>query len=328
MPNTSNIGLQIPVTGSQVGTWGDLSINPDMVALDGLLGGVVTIGLSSSNVTLTAPAGSISATAGPVQSQNAVLRFTGTLLNSVLITLPLPGYYIIENLTLGAFVVRFRANPAGTIISTPQGSRRHIYNDGTNTYLVNGPDPGTLEFLSGVSAMPLWVTLSTVPPKLLCDGTVYNIADYPYLGAIYGSTFGGNGFTTFGVPDLRGRVPLPYDGAANRITTAGCGINGDTLGAAGGSETHILTTAQLAAHTHAKTLTITDPGHFHNIIGGGTSGSTAPTVAAIPPGSNTAQTQTKTTGITAALTISNAGGNDPHNNVQPSLVTGIWVVNT
>jgi microcystin-dependent protein len=50
---------------------------------------------------------------------------------------------------------------------------------------------------------------STAPTGyLLCDGTVYNISTYPTLGALLLSTYGGNGTTTFGVPDLKQRIPV------------------------------------------------------------------------------------------------------------------------
>jgi microcystin-dependent protein len=72
-----------------------------------------------------------------------------------------------------------------------------------------------------------------------------------------GNTFynNGDGSTTFGIGDMRGRVPAGKDNmggaAAGRLTTAGSGINGAVLGAVGGAETQTLTAAQLAAHTHS-----------------------------------------------------------------------------
>jgi microcystin-dependent protein len=67
------------------------------------------------------------------------------------------------------------------------------------------------------------------------------------------------------VPDARGRVFAGKDDmggtAANRLTTAGAGINGTQLGAVGGAQTHTLTTAQLAAHNHG----VNDPGHGHGV---------------------------------------------------------------
>jgi microcystin-dependent protein len=231
---TPNSGLVVDPTGSNVGTWADNVTNPDFVAIDGLLAGVQTISVASTPVTLTSPA-TFTPTpgGGPTQAQNRVLRFTGTLTADVTVTLPVPGSYIIENLTTGNFVLSFRGVTATEVIGTPQGERVEIYNDGANVRFVGLARMGAMELWAGLSAMPAWVTACTVKPYLLADGTAtYTFADFPALGARMGSTFGGNGITTFGVPDLRGRVPLAYDGTGTRITVAGCGLNGQTLGAA------------------------------------------------------------------------------------------------
>ena len=75
-PQTNNIGLLVPARGSNAGQW-DVPLNGNSAALDGFLGGVQAISVSNANVTLTAPAGSVTPTGGPTQAQNAVLRFTG-----------------------------------------------------------------------------------------------------------------------------------------------------------------------------------------------------------------------------------------------------------
>lgn len=321
-PNTSNIGLIIPNDGSLSGTWGSAAINPDMVAIDGLFGGVVSVSLSSSPVTLTSPAGTISAAAGPTQSQNSIIKLTGTLSANVQVTLPLPGQQRIHNLTTGNFVVTLRAVGSGAVVGIPQGEVTNVYNDGTNVYLMLGVDIGEVKSWTGLTAMPSWVTSCTNRPYLLCDGTVYNISDYPYLGNRLLGTFGGNGLTTFAVPDLRGRVSLPYDGTGTRITSAGCGINGQTLGASADNQSVTLTLSQIPTHNH----TLTDPGHFHQ-LGYSQAAAAGPGFSAVAgfPASGAAvnaTTDTRTTGIT----IADAGGGALHTNVQPSIVTGISVI--
>ena len=71
-----------------------------------------------------------------------------------------------------------------------------------------------------------------------CDGTLLPISEYETLFNLIGTTYGGDGQSTFAVPDLRGRLPL-HQG------------NGFILGEAGGVEEVTLTVAQLPAHSHA-----------------------------------------------------------------------------
>lgn len=111
------------------------------------------------------------------------------------------------------------------------------------------------------SAIPVGVVLpyaGTSPPSgwLLCTGQLLPInATYLDLYTAVGTFFGGDGFTTFGLPDLRGRVVAGRDlnvgaGLANRLSTTHFGANGQNVGQTGGTEAHTLTTAQIPAHSH------------------------------------------------------------------------------
>jgi len=92
---------------------------------------------------------------------------------------------------------------------------------------------------------------STAPTGwLLCFGQAVSRTTYADLFTALGTTYGaGDGATTFALPDLRGRIPGGKDNmggsAASRLTTAGSGVDGVTLGASGGAQTHTLTNAQL-----------------------------------------------------------------------------------
>jgi len=91
------------------------------------------------------------------------------------------------------------------------------------------------------------------------DGRNVSRTTYAALFGAYGSTYGnGDGSTTFGLPDLRGRTVFGRDNmggtAANRITAGGAGFDGTVLGAAGGSE-------WMQFHAH----NISDPGHGHPV---------------------------------------------------------------
>jgi microcystin-dependent protein len=78
-----------------------------------------------------------------------------------------------------------------------------------------------------------------------CDGSLMAISENDALFALIGTTYGGDGQSTFGLPDLRGRLPVHQ----------GTGPDGQThvMGQVAGDETVTLTTQQLPAHTHALT---------------------------------------------------------------------------
>jgi microcystin-dependent protein len=99
----------------------------------------------------------------------------------------------------------------------------------------------------------VWTTTSAPTGFLLCDGSAVNRTTYADLYAVVGTTYGvGDGATTFNLPDLLGRVVIMVDGSANRITASSTnGGNADTLGGAGGAQTHTLSTGEVANHTHA-----------------------------------------------------------------------------
>jgi microcystin-dependent protein len=97
------------------------------------------------------------------------------------------------------------------------------------------------------SSVDFWGTVAPIG-WLFCDGHVYNIADYPKLGALLGSKFGGDGTLTFAVPNMGGKGTI----GANATYA---------LGATGGEATHALIQAELAAHVHG----VNDPTHTHAI---------------------------------------------------------------
>jgi microcystin-dependent protein len=76
----------------------------------------------------------------------------------------------------------------------------------------------------------------------VCDGSLLPIVQYQDLFSLIGTTYGGDGQETFGLPDLRGRVPV-HQGT-------GPGLSTYVLGQTGGTEAVALTAAQMPAHTH------------------------------------------------------------------------------
>lgn len=334
-PRTVNAGLIVPLTGADVDTWGEDDVNPNMVSTDGYLCGVQTVSLLSGTVTLTSPAGFVPTPgAGPTQAENRVLRFTGTLSADVSVILPLPGVYIVENRTVqgsSQFVVQLRPSGAGEVIGLPFGSTCTVYNDGTNVRFADLGKAGDMEFWVGVNSLPRWIGNCSKFPYLAADGSnaTYNFSDYPQLGPIMGSTFGGNGITTFGIPDMAGRVPLAYDRTGTRITVAGgAGFNGQALGTAGGTQGSTLITANLPAYTPSGT------------ISGGTSLLGYGLDQYQPPGggaknavsviSNVSLGNSVNLNLTGASFNGTAQGGTSavFSNVMPTQVCGIWVIKT
>jgi len=81
-----------------------------------------------------------------------------------------------------------------------------------------------------------------------CEGQLLAINQYQALFSILGTTYGGDGRTTFGLPDLRGRVPMhPGNGP---------GLSSKRLGQKGGSETNTLNVSQLPSHNHLSLIHI------------------------------------------------------------------------
>lgn len=108
-------------TGSNTGTWGDVLNNQAISYLDENLGGITSLTLSSSNVTLSA-----------AQSRTAILRLTGTLTANVEITTSCIGFFFVENLTSGAFAVTVRNASVATAATITQGYRQTVISDAAN----------------------------------------------------------------------------------------------------------------------------------------------------------------------------------------------------
>jgi hypothetical protein len=240
-PQTVNCGIIVPNVGDLINHWGDQALNPDFVAVDGYLGGLQTVSVGTSAVLLTSPAGfTPTPGSGPTQSQNAILRITGTLTSTnVVITLPLPGFMIVENLTTGPQVVILRAIGSGELIGIEQGVVQHVYNDGTNVRFVNLPTVGSYMDICDAT-VPGWINACTKPPWLYCNGGTFSAVTYPYLNAKLGGTT---------LPDFRGRAPIYFNDGTGRTTSGGAGIDGNTRFAAGGNNGISLGTNNLPPYT-------------------------------------------------------------------------------
>lgn len=141
---------------------------------------------------------------------------------------------------------------------------------------------------------------------LPCDGRALRIGDYQALFSLIGTLYGGDGTTTFNLPDLRGRSPVHY----GQLT----GGSNYALAQAAGAEQVQLTSAMVPPHNHIVSVTKT----------GATGMVPAADDAPGDVGSNfyyCAEAQAGTLFQTAVQTVAVDGGaNQPHLNIQPSLI--------
>lgn len=197
---------------------------------------------------------------------------------------------------------------AELIDNSVSASALNISGNGTSGQYVGSDGDGSFSyitppvaFLSGM-IMP-YAGTSAPSGWLLLYGQAISRSTYSDLFAVIGVTYGsGNGSTTFNVPDLRGRTVAGQDdmggSSANRLTGQSGGLNGDTLGASGGTETHTLTEAELPSHTHENTF---GTASINSNYAGGITG--------IIPTSEGSGVDTRAT-----------GGGNAHNNVQPTFI--------
>lgn len=140
------------------------------------------------------------------------------------------------------------------------------------------------------------------------DGKLLEISRYSALFALYGTTYGGDGRTSFGLPDLRGRVPVSFG--------QGPGLSNRSLGQQIGSETNTLTTGNIPAHNHGVAVAIQGnaaPGSSPSPAGGVPALSTnAPIYSAAP--------NTPMNSDMARVSETTVGGGTAVNNIQPTLV--------
>lgn len=141
----------------------------------------------------------------------------------------------------------------------------------------------------------------------LCDGSLLSINTYQALYSLIGTTYGGDGVSTFGLPDLRGRIPIGQG--------QGTGLTNRVLGQNGGTETVTLQEAQIGSHGHtmltagttATTSTLGTSVMFAN--------TTSPVVQYLKSGLGSAGGSAVNP---VASTVSNTGSGAAHANMMPT----------
>jgi microcystin-dependent protein len=143
----------------------------------------------------------------------------------------------------------------------------------------------------------------------VCNGQVISIAENETLYALIGTTYGGNGQTTFALPDLRSRVPV-------HVGT----LTGNTyvLGQVGGVEQVTLTAQQTALHNHQVNATASGQ-------------KPAPSAQAFPAAATPAEsyvygpTGNNPVSMNGGIIVSGGGTNQPHENRQPYLAINFYI---
>jgi microcystin-dependent protein len=134
----------------------------------------------------------------------------------------------------------------------------------------------------------------------LCNGQFLPINQNQALFSLLGTTFGGNGQTTFALPDLRGQTPIHVG-------------SGHTLGEKGGEQAHTLSIAEIPTHTHVASGSNTNG---TAIIAAGNLLAGSPNQLYIPPANLVALN---------AGTLGNIGGSQAHLNMQPFLTLSFCI---
>ncbi len=137
-----------------------------------------------------------------------------------------------------------------------------------------------------------------------CNGQLLPINQNQALFSLLGTTYGGNGVTTFALPDLRGRVPLHFG-------------NSFSLGQRGGEEVHTLTTAEMPTHNHTMQATFPDTASAQ------TSGNSA-FWGQVADNSTLYNTNPANAAMNAGA-ITNSGGSQAHENRQPFLTINFCI---
>ena len=357
--------------GDLAGTWGQTTNTNVCTLLTQAITGVIGITMTDANYTLSSINGTSDESRNAVivvGGTNTAIRTVYTPYNSGFSKL-----YTFFNNTTGGYAIQIQAansgTPTGNYVTIPNGVTAAVYFDGVNFYsaitgsagnfTVNGTltssgitDVGALSVsgtatLSGTSTavtpstgdnstkiattqfvqqagltgeVKMWATGTAPSGYLFCNGQSVSTTTYAALFAVIAYTYGGSG-GSFNVPDFSGRMPI--------------GVNGTyALASTGGAASTTLAEANLPAHNHAATSTVTDPGHSHTYqaqdagTGGGGGGysmsrlnaNAGTNITGFAPGS----INTNTTGITVATTTANTGSGTSFTNLPPYL--GIYYI--
>ncbi len=156
------------------------------------------------------------------------------------------------------------------------------------------------QFLAEIRIFPF-----NFPPTgwAFCNGQLMPLSQNTALFALLGTTYGGDGKSTFALPDLQGSAPMQPD--------QGPGLSDHVLGELGGSETVTLIDSEMPVHTHSVMTVAADPGNVQTPGPQVVLARSSPFIYKAPPVGDAAPM--------AFQAIAPAGSSQPHNNMQPYL---------
>ncbi len=148
-----------------------------------------------------------------------------------------------------------------------------------------------------------------------CNGQIIAISGNSALYALIGTTYGGDGVNTFGLPNLQGRIPIGQG--------TGPGLSTYVMGQSGGTETVTLTSNQMPVHTHALTSVslkaVTGAGNTTVPTGNYLAASRSASTAGYAASAGTGTSNSLNSGTVTAGSLASAGGSLPFSILQPTL---------
>ena len=308
---STNLAIELMGAGEQAGNWGSTTNTNLGTLIEQAISGYTTQAVATgTDTTITIPNGATGV------ARNMFIELTGTGGASTNLIVPAnKKLYFIYNNSTGAVTVKVSGQ---TGVSVPAAAKISLVCDGTDivtatNYMAGAtlPSPTLTGTPVAPTASPGTNTTQIATTAFVTTGLQ---AAYP-VGSIYLSTVATNPNTLFGfgtwVAFGSGRMLISQDATYPAGTT-------------GGAATTTLITANLPAHNHTATSTVTDPTHAHTDNGAaGVFGTTSgPDSVQNFNGSHT--TSAASTGITVATTIGNTGSGTAATTISPYIAVYMW----
>ncbi len=280
-----------------------MPVNGNFGLLDTITGGITSVAVANGSSTALNAA----------QLACGTISVSGALTTNATIDFPaVQGWWSIENLTTGSSLLIVRAGTFTQAIGVPPGEITDIQVNGNTVKYRNLGRVGSYIDLA-VATVPTWISACNIPPYLICDGSTFSAGTYPYLNTI----LGGNT-----LPDLRGRARFYLNGGTNRITTAGSGIDGDTMRSSGGDQS-------LQSHSHSFTTGAMNSNqshtHTHNAVASGSTAGSGPSQPPVWTALGPATVNATNIDHTHSGTTSGAGSGGSQN-MPPATISGITLI--